>query len=59
MFLHQGSVRSLATLDAGYLLSGSLDRTNKLFLLNNATGKYEFDKQFTYHSDFIYAVQAG
>ncbi len=45
MAYHTGSVRSVATLDSGYLMSGSLDTTTKLYVLNNATGKYDFDKE--------------
>lgn len=56
MFLHNGAVRALATLDSGFLLTGSIDRTNKLFSLNNATGKYDFEKEFTYHTEYIYSV---
>mmetsp|Transcript_22163 Transcript_22163/g.21386 ORF Transcript_22163/g.21386 Transcript_22163/m.21386 type:complete len:150 (-) Transcript_22163:39-488(-) len=59
MFFHSGSVRALASLDAGYLLSGSIDKTNKLYILNNATGKYEFEKEFAYHNDFIYSIAPG
>lgn len=28
-------------------------------MLNNATGKYDFDKSFAYHSDFVYSVCAA
>lgn len=45
MHYHHGAVRCLSTLDSGYLLSGSIDKTTKLFMLNNATGKYEFEKE--------------
>lgn len=54
--VHQGAVRSLSTLDSGYLLSGSIDKSSKLFILNNATGKYDFDKEIVYHQDFVYAT---
>jgi hypothetical protein len=54
--VHQGSVRTVATLDAGYLLSGSIDTSTKLFMLNNANGKYAFDKEIKYHSGFVYAI---
>jgi hypothetical protein len=54
--VHTGAVRSLSTLDSGYLLSGSLDSTSKLFMLTNATGKYDFDKEISYHQSFVYAT---
>ena len=41
------------------MLSGSIDKTTKLFMLNNATGKYEFEKELAYHTDFVYAVAAS
>ena len=37
-------------------MSGSIDRTTKLFMLNNATGIYDFEKELSYHNDYIYAV---
>ncbi|TNV85584.1 hypothetical protein FGO68_gene1924 [Halteria grandinella] len=54
--VHQGAVRSLSTLDSGYLLSGSIDSTSKLFTLSNLTGKYEFDKELSYHTGFVYST---
>ena len=54
--MHSGAVRSLATLDSGYLLSGSIDKSAKLFILNNATGKYDFENEFMHHNDFVYSV---
>jgi WD40 repeat protein len=57
--VHSGAVRSLATLDSGYLLSGSIDKSAKLFVLNNATGKYEFENEFMHHNDFVYAIAAS
>jgi len=38
------------------MLSGSIDKSSKLFILNNATGKYDFDKEIVYHQDFVYAT---
>jgi phospholipase A-2-activating protein len=38
------------------MLTGSIDKSSKLFVLNNATGKYEFDKEIVYHQDFVYAT---
>jgi len=56
LHLHQGGVRTLAVLPSGYMLSGSIDTTCKLFILNNSTGKYDFDKELRYHTDFIYCI---
>ncbi len=56
MAVHSGSVRSVSSLDSGYLLSGSIDKSCKLFILNNATGKYDFDKEIMYHQDYVYAT---
>mmetsp|Transcript_23414 Transcript_23414/g.17849 ORF Transcript_23414/g.17849 Transcript_23414/m.17849 type:complete len:136 (-) Transcript_23414:1605-2012(-) len=56
MHYHSGSVRALGCLDAGYLLSGSIDTTAKLYLLHNNTGKYEFERETKYHGDFVYSV---
>ncbi|CDW75382.1 transducin family protein wd-40 repeat family protein [Stylonychia lemnae] len=53
---HQGSVRSLGTLDSGYLLSGSVDTSTKLYMLNNATGRYSFEKEMKYHTGFVYSI---
>ena len=47
----------MATLPSGYLLSGSIDTTAKLFVLNNATGLYHYaEKELSYHQAFIYSV---
>ena len=54
--VHQGAVRSVSTLDSGYMLSGSIDTSSKLFILNNATGIYDFEKEISYHSGFVYAT---
>ena len=54
--VHQGAVRSISCLDSGYMLSGSIDTTSKMFMLNNATGRYDFDKEVNYHSSFVYAT---
>ena len=56
MAVHQGAVRSLSTLDSGYLLSASIDSTSKLFMLDNLTGKYDFEKEISYHSGFVYST---
>lgn len=55
MAVHQGAVRSLSTLDSGYLLSASIDSTSKLFMLDNLTGKYDFEKEISFHSGFVYS----
>jgi hypothetical protein len=54
--VHQGSVRAVATLDSGYMMSGSIDKTTKLFMLNNKTGKYDFEKELSNHNAFVYTV---
>jgi WD40 repeat protein len=38
------------------MISGSIDTTSKMFMLNNATGRYDFDKENNYHSSFVYAT---
>ena len=53
--VHQGAVRSLACLPTGYMMSGSIDKSNKLFSLN-PMAKYEFEKELTYHDAFVYAI---
>jgi len=41
--VHSASVRSLAQHVKGdFMMSGSIDMTNKLYLLDSATGKYDF-----------------
>ena len=42
--------------DSGYMLSGSIDTTSKLFMLNNATGIYDFEKEISYHTGYVYAT---
>lgn len=54
--VHQGAVRSLSSLDSGYLLSASIDGTSKLFTLSNQTGLYDFDKEISYHTGFVYST---
>lgn len=54
--VHEGSVRALGTHPHGeVMMSGSMDKTNKMFNLN-ATGKYEFVKEMTYHEGFVVSV---
>ena len=53
--VHQGAVRSLACLPSGYLMSGSIDTSNKLFMLNNQ-GHYDFEKELKYHEAFVYSI---
>lgn len=38
------------------MVSGSIDKSTKLFQINNTNGKYSFDREFVYHEGFIYAV---
>lgn len=53
--MHQGSVRAISALPNGMLLSGSIDKTLKLFNLSNS-GRYEFDKELSYHDNFVYSI---
>ena len=57
--VHQGSVRCLTVLADDSLVSGSIDKSVKTFSLHKATGKYNFEKQLTYHDSFVYSVQAS
>ena len=34
-------------------MSGSVDTTNKIYCLDNETGKYTFDKEVQYHNGFV------
>lgn len=55
--VHQGSVRCLTTLPGSdSLVSGSIDKSLKLYNLDKSNCKYSFEREFTYHDDFIYAV---
>jgi phospholipase A-2-activating protein len=38
------------------MLSGSIDSSSKLFLLDNSTGRYDFDKEISYHTGFVYST---
>ena len=55
--LHSAPVRCLCVLNQNdALVSGSLDKTTKIYNLN-ANGKYDFDKEHSgFHDSFIYAV---
>jgi len=54
---HASSVRSLATHPKGdILMSGSIDMTNKLYLLDNMTGRYEFLREMKYHDGFVLSL---
>ena len=56
--VHDGSVRALGTHPQGeVLMSGSIDKTNKLYNLNSSTGKYEFEKEVKYHDGFVMAIE--
>jgi hypothetical protein len=35
------------------LMSGSVDMTNKLYELDNQTGKYTFLREMKYHTGFV------
>ena len=55
--VHEGSVRALGTHPHGeVLMSGSMDKTNKMLNLNPETGKYEFCKEMNYHEGFVVSV---
>ena len=55
--MHQGSVRCLAVLpEVDSLVSGSIDKSVKLFSFDKSNGKYAFEKEFAYHDSFVYAV---
>ena len=48
--MHQGSVRCLAVLpEVDTLVSGSIDKSAKMFLIDKSNGKYQFEREFTYH----------
>lgn len=54
---HSSSVRSLGTHPKGdVLMSGSIDMTNKLYLLDNMTGRYEFIREMKYHDGFVLSI---
>ena len=54
---HVSSVRSLATHPQGdILMSGSIDKTNKLYLLDNMTGRYEMIREVKYHDGFVLCI---
>lgn len=57
--VHSGAVRCLTVLDGtDDLVSGSMDTSVKTFVLDKAKemNLYIFDKEFTYHEGFIFAV---
>jgi WD40 repeat protein len=57
LMCHSSSVRSLATHAKGdVLMSGSIDMTNKLYLLDNMTGRYEFIREMKYHDGFVLSI---
>ena len=54
---HTSSVRTIATHPKGdILMSGSIDMTNKLYLLDNLTGRYDFLREMKYHDGFVLAI---
>ena len=56
--VHQGSVRCLTVLPGtDSLVSGSIDKSCKLFEMDKSNGKYDFAKEFVYHEGFIYGLQ--
>jgi len=38
------------------LISGSIDKSSKIFALNSDTGKYDFQNSVTYHTGFVVSV---
>jgi WD40 repeat protein len=52
--VHSSAVRTVSTSPFGeVLISGSIDKTNKLYTLNSDSGKYEFSKEVQYHDGFV------
>ena len=50
-------MRCLAVLpDTDCLISGSIDKSAKMMSIDRSNAKYDFEKEFTYHDSFIYAV---
>ena len=55
--VHKGSVRSVTVLpDTDSLVSGSMDKSAKLFGLDKQSGKYTLEREFDYHDSFIFCV---
>lgn len=54
--VHSGSVRAVAVNNTGLLLSGSVDQSCKLFIIDNETGKYEFIQELNHHQHYVYSV---
>ena len=56
--IHQGSVRCLAILKGtNSFVSGSIDKSVKLHLPSAVEkGKYEYEREFSYHESFVYAL---
>lgn len=54
---HSAAVRTVATHPQGdILMSGSVDYTNKIYMLDNLTGKYEFLREMKYHNGFVLSI---
>lgn len=55
--VHQGAVRCLTVIPGtDELISGSIDCSTKMMSLDRSTGKYTFEKDFTYHDGFVLSV---
>ena len=55
--VHEGSVRALGTLaTSDMLMTGSIDKSSKIFTLNSDTGKYDFQNSVNYHTGFVVSV---
>ena len=56
--VHQGSVRCLAVLEgSNRFVSGSIDNSVKQYNASpTQVGHYDFDREFTYHESFVYAL---
>lgn len=52
--VHSGSVRTVATSEKGVMLSGSVDRSCKLFSLDETTGRYDFLQELNHHDHYVY-----
>jgi phospholipase A-2-activating protein len=52
--VHSGAVRSIGCIKGGdFLMSGSIDYSNKMYTMNPLTGKYDFHKELMLHNGFV------
>ena len=57
LLYHSGAVRTLSNNMRGVLISGSIDKSVKLYKYSAQTG-YIYDKSVDYHNDVIYSSAA-